>query len=129
MIFGSQKLFHLGFDALELVFPLALFIAVDLSFVGYHIVLTIGFFTCRSSVHGKGLNRFWSNVEGYHGPILILISASSVDASLSERSTKRWVIGVLTEQGFENRETFYGNYGFLYAISPVFRVLSSSGTS
>ncbi|ONK80195.1 uncharacterized protein A4U43_C01F14950 [Asparagus officinalis] len=81
----------------------------------------------RSSVHGKGLNRFWSNVEGYHGPVLVLVSASSVDTSQSDSIIKRWVIGVLTGQGFENRETFYGNSGHLYAINPVFRVISPSG--
>lgn len=81
----------------------------------------------RSSIHGRGLNRFWSNVEGYLGPILILISASSIDAGQNNSNAKRWVIGILTEQGFENRETFYGNSGFLYAISPIFRILSPAG--
>ncbi|XP_076952824.1 uncharacterized protein LOC143626717 [Bidens hawaiensis] len=73
----------------------------------------------RSSLHGKGLSRFWSNVEGYNGPILVLISAMLEDHS--------WSIGALTNQGFENKETFYGSSGSLYAISPVFNHLTSSG--
>ncbi|KAK4349018.1 hypothetical protein RND71_031773 [Anisodus tanguticus] len=57
----------------------------------------------RSSLHGKGLNRFWSNVEGYNGPLLILISAHEVN-----NDARRWIIGVLIQQGLENYETFYG---------------------
>ncbi|KAF5803742.1 putative TLDc domain-containing protein [Helianthus annuus] len=73
----------------------------------------------RSSLHGKGLSRFWSNVEGYNGPILVLISATSEDHS--------WSIGALTHQAFVNKDTFYGTSGSLYAISPVFNHLTSSG--
>lgn len=73
----------------------------------------------RSSLHGKGLNRFWSNVEGYNGPIIVLISAT-----LEEHS---WIIGVLTHQAYENKDTFYGTSGSLYAISPVFDQFTSSG--
>ncbi|KAL2499403.1 TLD-domain containing nucleolar protein [Abeliophyllum distichum] len=76
----------------------------------------------RSSLHGKGLNRFWSNVEGYKGPLLMLIAAHEADGN-----TRKWIIGALTHQGFENREMFYGTSGSLYAISPVFHVFSSSG--
>ncbi|OMO87458.1 TLDc [Corchorus capsularis] len=81
----------------------------------------------RSSAHGKGLNRFWSNVEGYHGPLLILISANSEDGSQDNGKSRKWIIGVLTQQGFENRDTFYGTSGNLYAISPIFHVYSPSG--
>ncbi|MQL99109.1 hypothetical protein Taro_031823 [Colocasia esculenta] len=81
----------------------------------------------RSSLHGKGLNRFWSNVEGYHGPLLLAISADATDTGDGERSHGRWVIGVITAQGFENRDSFYGGPGYLYALSPVFRVYSQSG--
>ncbi|EOY14970.1 hypothetical protein QUC31_000308 [Theobroma cacao] len=81
----------------------------------------------RSSAHGKGLNRFWSNVEGYHGPLLILISASSEDSHQDSSNARKWTIGVLTQQGFENRDSFYGSSGNLYAISPIFHVYSSSG--
>ncbi|XP_042493468.1 uncharacterized protein LOC122073040 [Macadamia integrifolia] len=81
----------------------------------------------RSAIHGKGLSRFWSNIEGYHGPLLILISANSEDAHGCDGNVRRWVIGILTEQGFENRDVFYGNSGCLYSISPVFHVFSSSG--
>lgn len=78
--------------------------------------------TSRSSEHGKGLNRFWSSVEGYLGQLLLLISATSENASGG-----RWVIGVLTQQGFENRDSFYGSSGYLYAISPSFHIYSPSG--
>ncbi|KAJ0966947.1 hypothetical protein J5N97_023864 [Dioscorea zingiberensis] len=80
----------------------------------------------RLSIHGKGLTRFWSNVEGYHGPLLILLSASSANTHEGSGAQK-WIVGILTEQGFENRDTFYGSSGNLYAISPIFRVLSPSG--
>ncbi|KAK6115762.1 hypothetical protein DH2020_008031 [Rehmannia glutinosa] len=76
----------------------------------------------RSSVHGKGLNRFWSNVEGYNGPLLVLISASE-----DESNTRRWIIGALTHQGFENKEVYYGTSGSLYALSPAFHAILSSG--
>nr|CAB3488578.1 unnamed protein product [Digitaria exilis] len=62
----------------------------------------------RSSVHGKGLSRFWSGVEGYKGPILILLSAFSKGGVENAVSGRRWVIGVLTEDGFESKDTFYG---------------------
>ncbi|XVF63728.1 hypothetical protein PTKIN_Ptkin09bG0109400 [Pterospermum kingtungense] len=81
----------------------------------------------RSSAHGKGLNRFWSNVEGYNGPLLILISAISEDAHQDSSKTKKWIIGALTHQGFENKETYYGSSGNLYAISPIFHLFSPSG--
>ncbi|KAL6311154.1 hypothetical protein AAG906_025500 [Vitis piasezkii] len=45
----------------------------------------------RSSLHGKGLNRFWSNIEV-----------------------------IMAQSGFQNKDMFYGNSGNLYAISPVF---------
>lgn len=81
----------------------------------------------RSSAHGKGLNRFWSNVEGYHGPLLILICGTSEDVHQDNSKTRKWIIGALTQQGFENKDTFYGSSGNLYAISPIFHVFSPSG--
>ncbi|CAN4093955.1 unnamed protein product [Withania somnifera] len=75
----------------------------------------------RSSLHGKGLNRFWSNVEGYDGPLLILISAHEAN------DTRRWIVGALIHQGLENHDTFYGTLGSLYSISPVFHVFTPSG--
>ncbi|CAN0906399.1 hypothetical protein LINGRAHAP2_LOCUS24222 [Linum grandiflorum] len=80
----------------------------------------------RSSVHGKGMNRFWSNVEGYCGPLLILVSATSGDAHESSIA-KKWVIGALTQQGLENKDQFYGTSATLYAICPVFHAFPSSG--
>ncbi|KAL5557913.1 hypothetical protein UlMin_034124 [Ulmus minor] len=82
----------------------------------------------RSSMHGRGLNRFWSNIEGYQGPLLMLISACTLQGSGEGSATERkWIIGALTQQGFENKDAFYGNSGNLYAISPVFHVYSSAG--
>ncbi|KMS99635.1 hypothetical protein BVRB_1g022040 [Beta vulgaris subsp. vulgaris] len=78
----------------------------------------------RSYAHGKGLNRFWSNVDGYHGPLLLLLSATSGESS---ESSRKWIIGALTQQGFENRDAFYGSGGCLYSIFPVFHVFSASG--
>ncbi|XP_066346206.1 uncharacterized protein [Miscanthus floridulus] len=81
----------------------------------------------RSSVHGKGLSRFLSRVEGYKGPMLILLSAFSKSGGENVDSDRRWVIGVLTEEGFESKDTFYGSSGFLCAAHPIFRMLPPSG--
>ncbi|XP_054794836.1 uncharacterized protein LOC129300296 isoform X2 [Prosopis cineraria] len=81
----------------------------------------------RSSAHGKGLNRFWSHVEGYKGPLLILVAASSGQSHEGSSIVRKWVIGALTNQGFENKDLFYGSSGCLYAISPVFHVFPPSG--
>jgi len=81
----------------------------------------------RSSVHGKGLSRFWSGVEGYNGPMLILLSAFSKGGVKNVDSDRRWLIGVLTEEGFESKDTFYGSSGFLCATHPIFRMLPPSG--
>ncbi|XAR61678.1 hypothetical protein NMG60_11016165 [Bertholletia excelsa] len=81
----------------------------------------------RSSLHGKGLNRFWSNIEGYNGPMLILIAAGLGAVQGDHGNARRWIVGALTHQPFENRESFYGNSGCLYAIIPVFNVMPSSG--
>lgn len=82
---------------------------------------------CRSSLHGRGLNRFCSNVEGYQGPLLMLISAHLEGAPEGSTTERKWIIGALTHQGFENRDTFYGSSGNLYAIHPVFHAYSSTG--
>ncbi|XP_050364514.1 uncharacterized protein LOC126783146 [Argentina anserina] len=78
----------------------------------------------RSHLHGRGLNRFWSNVQGYQGPLLVLIAATSEDGSANKRN---WIIGALTHQGFENRDLFYGSSGCLYALSPVFHAYPPAG--
>ncbi|KAI4320952.1 hypothetical protein MLD38_034383 [Melastoma candidum] len=85
---------------------------------------TTGNLLYRSSRHGKGLNRFWSNVEGYNGPMLILISGSSED---SDSRKNKWIIGALIQHGFENRNHFYGSSATLYALEPVFQAFSPSG--
>ncbi|XP_057766073.1 uncharacterized protein LOC130986631 isoform X2 [Salvia miltiorrhiza] len=76
----------------------------------------------QSSVDGKGLNRFWSRVGGYNGPSLILISACE-----QKSNARPWIIGALTDEGFENKDIYYGTSGSLYAISPVFHAFLSSG--
>ncbi|XP_024020557.1 uncharacterized protein LOC21388606 [Morus notabilis] len=81
----------------------------------------------RSSLHGRGLNRLWSNVEGYQGPLLMLISATSQAGHEGSTIESKWVIGALTHQGFENKDVFYGNLGNLYAICPVFHAYSPTG--
>ncbi|KAI5010573.1 uncharacterized protein LOC123428012 [Hordeum vulgare subsp. vulgare] len=81
----------------------------------------------RSLLHGKGLSRFWSCVEGYKGPALILISAFSNAGSDNVDAGQKWGIGILTEDGFENKDTFYGSSGFLCATYPIFRMLLPSG--
>ncbi|KAG5031742.1 hypothetical protein JHK82_015339 [Glycine max] len=81
----------------------------------------------RSSTHGRGLGRFWSHVEGYRGPLLILIAASSGDAHEGNSIDRKWVVGALTDQGLENKDIFYGNSGCLYSIGPVFHVFPPTG--
>ncbi|XP_062101766.1 uncharacterized protein LOC133807445 isoform X2 [Humulus lupulus] len=81
----------------------------------------------RSSLHGRGLNRLWSNVEGYQAPLLMLISSHLEGASESSNTEKKCIIGVLTHQGFENKDTFYGSSGSIYAVHPVFHAYSSTG--
>lgn len=81
----------------------------------------------RSSSHGRGLGRFWSHVEGYKGPLLILIAASSGDAQEENSINRKWVIGALTDKCFENKDIFYGNSGYLYSISPVFHAFPPTG--
>ncbi|CAA3032326.1 Hypothetical predicted protein [Olea europaea subsp. europaea] len=68
-------------------------------------------------LRGKGLNRFWSNVEGCNGPLVMLIAAQEDNSN-----TRKWIIGVLINQGFENREMFYGNSGSL--IKGILNVLA-----
>lgn len=81
----------------------------------------------RSSLHGRGLNRFWSNIEGYHGPLFVVVHAESVDTRDDSTNELKWTVGVLTFQGFENKDQFYGGGGNIYALSPVFHVYSPTG--
>ncbi|CAG7906455.1 hypothetical protein HID58_014992 [Brassica napus] len=81
----------------------------------------------RSYHHGKGMNRLWDNVQGYHAPILLLVSASGGVEQEGSSSERKWVIGAILQQGFQNRDTFYGSSGNLFSISPVFHAFSSSG--
>ncbi|KAL6010329.1 hypothetical protein ACLOJK_000760 [Asimina triloba] len=51
----------------------------------------------------------------------MLLSATSADAHKGDdANVGRWIIGVLTHQGFESRDTFYGDSASLYSISPIF---------
>ncbi|KAL0553390.1 hypothetical protein IC582_007284 [Cucumis melo] len=81
----------------------------------------------RSSVHGRGLNRFWSNIEGYQGPLFVVVHAASGDTHDDSTNELKWTVGVLTFQGFENRDLFYGSGGNIYALRPVFHVYSATG--
>ncbi|KAI4975566.1 hypothetical protein ZWY2020_049173, partial [Hordeum vulgare] len=64
----------------------------------------------RSMLHGKGLSRFWSCVEGYKGPSLIPISTFSNAGS----------------NNVDEQRHFYGSSGFLCATYPIFRMLLPS---
>ncbi|KAF3325107.1 hypothetical protein FCM35_KLT11264 [Carex littledalei] len=83
----------------------------------------------RASVDGRGLSRFWSNVEGYNGPILLLISAMVANSSEADNRTtsNKWIIGILSEQGLESRDVYFGSSAYLFAIDPIFRAFPPSG--
>ncbi|KAI3432024.1 TLDc domain-containing protein [Psidium guajava] len=81
----------------------------------------------RSSLHGKGLNRFWSNTEGYLGPLLMFVSGYSGDSHEADARDNKWVIGVLLQQGLESRDHFYGSPGNIYAVDPLFHAYLPSG--
>ncbi|KFK33195.1 hypothetical protein AALP_AA6G342400 [Arabis alpina] len=81
----------------------------------------------RSYHHGKGMNRLWSNVEGYHAPVLVIVSASCGVDHEGTSVERKWIIGAILQHGFENRDMFYGSSGNLFSISPVFHAFSSSG--
>lgn len=59
--------------------------------------------------------------------MLILLSAFSKGGVENADSGRRWMIGVLTEEGFESKDTFYGSSGSLCAAHPIFRMLHPSG--
>lgn len=82
---------------------------------------------CRSSLHGRGLNRFWSNIEGYQGPLFVAVHAVSQDTRDDCTNELKWTVGVLTFQGFENKDLFYGSGGNIYALSPVFHAYPAAG--
>ncbi|CAK9209756.1 unnamed protein product [Sphagnum troendelagicum] len=84
----------------------------------------------RASNHGRGMNRFWTRVEGYKGPLLMLISATTKDGDESESVSKRkkWIVGALIPGGLDNKENFYGSSGCcLFAVAPNFLPLRSTG--
>ncbi|KAG0617387.1 hypothetical protein M758_5G186300 [Ceratodon purpureus] len=82
----------------------------------------------RASSHGRGINRFWTRVEGYKAPLLLLISGTSTEGDNNKPTGENWVVGALIPGGFDNKEVFYGNSGCcLFAISPHFVPLRSTG--
>ncbi|KAJ7552515.1 hypothetical protein O6H91_06G058600 [Diphasiastrum complanatum] len=86
----------------------------------------------RSSVHGQGMNRFWKQVEGYKGPVLILLAAKSSQkieedgGQNAEESS--WVLGFFVPEGLENKASFYGGSGCcIFAIEPEFHPFRTTG--
>lgn len=59
--------------------------------------------------------------------MFVVVHAVSVDTHDDRTNELKWTVGVLTFQGFENRDLFYGSGGNIYALSPVFHVYSASG--
>ncbi|KAG6548470.1 hypothetical protein Mapa_009958 [Marchantia paleacea] len=79
----------------------------------------------RSSLHGRGLNRFWTCVDGYRAPVIVLISAQTQEESSPGAV---FVIGTLVSSGFENKESSYGASGCcLYSVEPLFCPFRTSG--
>eukprot|EP00897_Mesotaenium_endlicherianum_P009832 jgi/Mesen1/8878/ME000530S08278 len=88
----------------------------------------------RASLHGRGVNRFFARVEGYRGPVLLLLlcstSASSQDMPSGEAAVEgeQWVVGCMVPKGFDNKGAFYGlSGGCLLAVRPEFKPLRSTG--
>ncbi|BBM97548.1 protein MpOXR4 [Marchantia polymorpha subsp. ruderalis] len=79
----------------------------------------------RSSLHGRGLNRFWTCVDGYRAPVIVLISAQTQEESSPGAV---FVMGTLVSSGFENKESSYGASGCcLYSVEPLFCPFRTSG--
>jgi hypothetical protein len=57
----------------------------------------------------------------------MLVSASTGDAHEGSTNVRKWIIGAVMQNGFENRDLFYGSSGSLCAISPVIHVFSPTG--
>lgn len=57
----------------------------------------------------------------------MLVSGYSGDSHEANNRDKKWVIGVLIQQGFESRDHFYGSTGNLYAVDPLFNAYLPSG--
>ncbi|CAM6100499.1 unnamed protein product [Calypogeia fissa] len=83
----------------------------------------------RSSVNGRGMNRFWTCVQGYGGLTLFLVSASTTDeASSGTTQGQGFTLGALVPGGFTNKESFYGASGScLFSLDPVFLPMRSIG--
>ena len=84
----------------------------------------------RASLHGKGMNRFWVNVEGYHGPALLLIQGNTNEESVAQNSGKKktWLVGAFIKDGFESKLGYYGSKGCcIFALDPVMQPFRSTG--
>ncbi|XP_024536448.1 uncharacterized protein LOC9630386 [Selaginella moellendorffii] len=77
----------------------------------------------RSPVHGKGMNRLWSQVEGYREAVLFLFSGMS-----AEDPSKTWLLAAVIPSGLENKSNFYGtSNSCLICLDPEFIVLHPTG--
>lgn len=59
--------------------------------------------------------------------MLMLVSGYSGDSHEANTRDKKWVIGVLLQQGLESGDHFYGSPGNLYAVDPLFHAYLPSG--
>lgn len=87
------------------------------------------FLANRSSIHGRGMNRFWTCVQGYAGLILFLVSAHTTgEASTGTTDGQVFTLGALIPGGLSNKESFYGASGScVFSLDPVFLPLHSTG--
>lgn len=80
----------------------------------------------RATLHGSGINRFWTRVEGYKGPLLMLMEATSEEGG--EEKSGKWVVGAFVPGGFDNKEVFYGSSSCcLFAVAPHLSPYRSTG--
>ncbi|KAH7280804.1 hypothetical protein KP509_36G015100 [Ceratopteris richardii] len=86
----------------------------------------------RSAIHGKGMNRFWVQMEGYNGAVLILIQGYTLNTSENNVSTdsaeEKWLLGAIVSDGFVNKNGFYGDRNCcIFSLQPVTHPFRPSG--
>ncbi|KAI5063497.1 hypothetical protein GOP47_0022044 [Adiantum capillus-veneris] len=86
----------------------------------------------RSSIHGKGMNRFWVHMEGYQGTVLMLIQGVTLhnmeDSLPDNLGEDQWLLGALVSEGFVNNSCFYGSRGCcIFALDPVMKPFRPTG--
>eukprot|EP00249_Psilotum_nudum_P014726 c24970_g1_i2 orf=227-1717(+) len=82
----------------------------------------------RSTIHGRGMNRFWAQVDGYHGALLILIAVIPTQGEESPSAGEKINVGAILKNGFENKDSYYGSPGnCLFGLSPAFIPLRCTG--